>query len=152
MNLEELALRSTFLNELQPQDREFLSSVATEVSVSAGTAVMTEGEPADRFFIVAGGKIGLEVVSEGRPPVVIETLGEGDLLGISWLFPPFQWAWTARAVTDATLASFDAREVREAADLNRELRERLLELIGRATIRRLQATRLQLLNLYEASP
>lgn len=152
MNFEELISRSTFLTELRDKDQEFLSSVATELSVPAGTVVMREGEAADRFFIVANGKVGLEVVSEGRAPVVIETLGTGDLLGISWLFPPFYWAWTARAVTDATLASFDALEVRERAEIDRELRERLLELIGRASIRRLQATRLQLLNLYETSP
>lgn len=149
MKLDSLVQSSKLLSRLREEDLEFLGSVATEVALPAGTVAMSEGESADQFFIVAEGKVGLELVSEGREPVIVETLGPGDLVGVSWLFPPYRWAWTARAVVDSSLVSFDAVQVRKRSDDDVELRNRLLESIGRAAIRRLQATRLQLLNLFE---
>lgn len=75
-----------------------LLELGSEETYEAGAFLFREGEPADRFFLVLGGRVALEVHIPGRGPVQTETLGPGDILGLSWLFPPFRWQLDARAV------------------------------------------------------
>ncbi|HEY5578257.1 MAG TPA: cyclic nucleotide-binding domain-containing protein [Acidimicrobiia bacterium] len=149
MNLEGLRSKSNLLADLPGPEMRFLESVATEVGYSAGQVVFSEDEQADTFFIVAEGKVGLEIGAPGKSPMVIQTLGEGDLVGISWLFPPYRWQWTARTHTESVLVAFDAVKVRKECELDRELDSRVLRAVAAEAARRLHHTRLQLLDLYE---
>ena len=80
----------------------------------------------------------------GSGRVIIDSIGIGDLLGCSWLFPPYRWAFGAVCVTAVRAFEFDAAAVRARCtadpEFGAELRERLLQVLAR----RLQSTRTRL--------
>lgn len=149
MSLAELQNKSELLAKLPGQELELLSSIAVEVGFSAGEAIFEEEQLAETFYIIDTGKVGLELTSPGRPPIVIQTLGDGDLVGISWLFSPYRWNWRARAVTDVVAVGLSAARVRQICQVNSELNRWVLQVVAEEAVRRLHNTRLQLLDLYE---
>ena len=127
-----------FLNHLE----EF----ATEMSFVKGQVLFREGEYADRFYLVLTGKIGLEWKCEGHSPYVIQVVQPGEVLGWSWLFPPFQWHFTARARQDGTALQFNAASLLIRAEQDPAFGYELMKRFGALAIDRLQLTRTRLLH------
>ena len=73
-----------------------IAGCAATSALRAGEALFREGEPADTFYLCVTGAVALEVHAPGGPPLVIETLHEGDTVGWSWLFPPYRWHFDGR--------------------------------------------------------
>ena len=111
---------------------------------------MREGDPADAFFVIREGAVALETVVPGRGAVTIETLHDGDLLGWSWLVPPYRTAFDARALGTAHLLALDGSCLRERCERDPALGYDLLKLLATVFTARLQDTRLRLLDLYGA--
>lgn len=137
------------LAHLTPQEIDFMVSISDEESFSAGDIIFEEDTPATHFHVISAGKVGLELVSPRRRPIVIQTLGPGDLIGLSWFFPPHTWAWRARALDATTTIAFDAAAVRAEAQQDPNLAQQILHLVAREAVKRLHAARTQLLDLYE---
>ena len=95
---------------------------------------------ADEFFVIRSGIVGLEMPAHGAQPLVLETLGPGELLGVSWAFPPYRWNWRAVAQSDVEAVAFDASAVRDVAKEDQALRMALLEAVASESIDRLHAT------------
>jgi len=93
--------------------------------------------------------VALRIHSERRGPLIILTLGEGEILGWSWLFPPYQWKFSARALEDTRAFAADGKCLREKAERDHALGYELLKRFARVVEERLEATRLQLLNVYQ---
>lgn len=148
MNLRSMRESSELLTKLSNTELKFFESVSREVQLVNGEILFEEGGAADTFFIVSKGKVGLELTSPGRAPMVIQTLGPGDLVGVSWFFQPYRWNWRARALTDTTLVAFDAVEVRHKCEVDRDLSLEVLGVVAEEVVRRLHRTRIQLLDLY----
>lgn len=129
----------------------FLESVSKEVEFAGGDILFEEDAVADTFYIVVLGRVGLELKNPGRRPVAIQTLGSGDLVGLSWLFPPYRWNWRARAATMTQAAGFDAARVRERCERDMDLRLQLMGVVAEEAVKRLHKTRLQLIDLYQRS-
>jgi CRP-like cAMP-binding protein len=141
---------SKLLTGVPGATREFLDSVSEEVSYDRDDVIFAEGGEAERFYLIQSGKVSLEVTSPGRPLIAIQTLGSGDLLGLSWLFPPHRWAWRARALEPTTVLAFDAGRVRARCETDEQLFRTVLEVIAEEAVRRLHNSRLHLLDLYQA--
>lgn len=141
-------LGSGLLAALSDSQLAKLGSAASEVSVVTDEILFAADTPADSFFVVRTGVIVLELEVAGAPPLVITSVGEGDLLGLSWLFPPFIWKWTARAAAPSVLLSFDARAVRSFMEEDHELGYRVMRAAAAEMKSRLTGARLQLLDLY----
>jgi CRP/FNR family cyclic AMP-dependent transcriptional regulator len=114
----------------------------------AGATILREGAAADRFFVLREGSVALEVASPERGPLVIQTLGPGDTLGWSWLFPPYQWHLDAVARDAVAAIAFDAVCLRAKCDADHELGHHVMARFAGVMLRRLMATRLQLLDVY----
>jgi CRP-like cAMP-binding protein len=110
--------------------------------------ILRAGEPADRFYIIRHGKVGVEVFAPEVGPITIETLGEGDVLGWSWLFPPYRWVFDARALELTRAIALDGKCLREKCDEDPRLGYDLMKRFAQIMVERLQATRLQLIDLY----
>jgi len=80
--------------------------------------------------------------------LTIETLQEGDLIGWSWLFPPYTTAFDARSLEDTHTLVFDGACLRAKCDLDPALGYGLLKLFAGLVVQRLQNARFQLLDVY----
>ena len=138
-------------NELPDGSIQLLASASTQRSYAEGEAIFEADGSADEFFIIVSGIVALQMTSIGRAPLVVETLGPGELLGVSWAFPPYRWNWTAVAQAEATVMAFDAAAVHDAAREDPVLRTALLEAVAVEAVDRLHATRMRLLDIYRAA-
>jgi CRP/FNR family transcriptional regulator, cyclic AMP receptor protein len=123
-----------------------------EQHADPGERLCREGDSADRFFLIERGVVALEIAVPGRDAILIETLHDGDLLGWSWLFEPHRWQFDARAVEPTDLLVFDGACVRERCEADPALGYAFMQRFAAVMVERLQATRLQLLDVYGHDP
>jgi CRP/FNR family transcriptional regulator, cyclic AMP receptor protein len=133
---------------LAPDVVALLAGCGSNVRFAAGETLFREGGAADTFFLVRHGRVALELFVPARGPVVIETLGAREVVGWSWLFPPYRWQFDARAVSLVRATAFDGACVREKCAADPALGYDLMGRFARVMIERLQATRLRLLDVY----
>ncbi len=110
--------------------------------------IFHEGDEADRFFIIVEGTVAIEIFTNERGPVTIQTIGAGEILGWSWLVEPYRWHFDAQATAPTELIAFDASVVRGALDEYPDFGFAMMKRFLPIIVRRLQATRLQLLDIY----
>ena len=146
--LDELIAGSPLFAGLSEAQLELVVGCAHNEHASPGALLFREGDPAGRFYLVRKGAVALELVAPGRDALVIATLGEGEGVGWSWLFPPYRWQFDGRASTATSLIAFDAACLRGKCDADHELGYRLMQRFAASMVERLQATRLQLLDVY----
>ncbi len=133
---------------LAPGHLELIAGCGRTAGLGAGEYLFREDDVADVFHVIRRGHISLEVHAPHGLPLVVETLGDGALVGWSWLFEPYRWQFDARATEPTRLLSFDAACLRGKCDENHELGYHLMRAFAAVMTARLQATRLRLLDLY----
>ena len=106
------------------------------------------GGVARALYLLHRGDIALEVVAPGSGTRIVTTLSGGDVLGWSWMFPPYRWTFDARALTATEAFVIDGEKLRQCAEADHELGYRVVWRVAREMADRLQATRLQLLDVY----
>ncbi len=134
-----------FLRGLPPAQLGELAGICEHVTVPAGWRLFDEGSTADRFWIIDAGQVTLDASVPGRGRVIIETLGRNDVIGLSWMLPPYQWRFGAVAAQPTQAFVFDARAVRTACARDPVLGYELSRRFSAVVVRRLQATRARLL-------
>ncbi|WP_405801936.1 cyclic nucleotide-binding domain-containing protein [Streptomyces sp. NBC_01506] len=138
----------TLLNALPGRTRERLMALSRPVSFPAGTRIFEDRGSADRFWVIRTGAVNLDLSGHARDSGALELLGHGDLLGWSWLVPPYTWQLGAEAFSMVRAHEFDAVAVRALCDedpvVGLALHRRVLEVVAD----RLQATRIRLLGMY----
>lgn len=147
--LEPLLAEHPFFNGLTRAQLDLLTGCASNTRFEAGDFIFREGEEATSFYVIRHGKVAIEVYVPSRGAITIATLGEGDILGWSWLLPPFQWKFDARALELTRALALDGECLRRKSEEDHDLGYELLKRFAAIMEQRLQATRLQLLNIYE---
>src|SRR6266581_5843677 len=148
---EPLAARVTlhpFLAGMNPAQLALLTDCATPVHFQKGQTILREGEFANRFYLIETGKVILESGEGFGDPVIIETIGSGDLLGWSWMFSPHVWNFTARAIERTTAIFFYGTILREYCERDPALGYELFKRITPVMMKRLQAARAKMLSVY----
>lgn len=143
--IERVIAAHSFLTGLKPAHLRLLADNAMGVRYHANKMIFREGDPANRFYLIEAGKVTLESRGREGAAVSIETIGPGDVLGWSWLFPPYYWHFDARCLEPTTAIFFYGTRLREAAEKDPELGYELMRRIAQVVIQRLQATRKQLM-------
>ncbi|MDP3063773.1 MAG: cyclic nucleotide-binding domain-containing protein [Chloroflexota bacterium] len=146
--LEPILAAHPFLKDLAPRHLAVLVGCASNVRFDAGQFLFHEGEEANHFYIVRRGRVALEIAAPGRAPIVIQTIGEGEVLGWSWLLPPYRWHFDARAVELTRAIALDGGCLRTRCEEDHDLGYELLKRFAAVVVDRLQATRLQLMDVY----
>ncbi|MEU8620577.1 cyclic nucleotide-binding domain-containing protein [Streptomyces sp. NPDC048623] len=136
------------VSTLPPEHRERLMAFAEDVYFEAGDRLFEEQERADRFWIVKTGAVTLDAKVPGRGAPVIETLRHGELVGLSWLFPPYLCQSGAEAMTPVRAYEFDGAAVRSMCRTDPEFGASVMFWVGQILAHRLQVTRVRLLDLY----
>jgi CRP/FNR family cyclic AMP-dependent transcriptional regulator len=135
-----------FLVGMSAHQIRLLADCAMRSHFEAGHVIFREGEAANRFYLIERGKVALESSTLGEP-IRIEEIGSGDLLGWSWLFPPYAWHFTARALEHTSAIFFYGTVLREYCEKDNPLGFELFKRMSAVMLRRLQAARQKLLNV-----
>jgi len=134
-----------FLHGMSPDELAWLAGTARDVQFPARHRLFEDGGYAGHFWLIRSGHVSLDLHIPGRGPVVIDTIGMGELLGWSWLFPPYRWAFGAVAATPLEAFEFDVAAVRECCAAVPGLSDELNQRITQVLAKRLQATRIRLI-------
>ena len=134
-----------FLHGMSADHLGLLADAVRDVSFPARYRFFEDGGNATRFWLIQAGHVSLDLHVPGEGPVVIESIGMGELLGWSWLFPPYKWAFGAVAASAVEAFEFDAPTVRELCAAYPELGYEFNQRVTRVLARRLQATRIRLI-------
>lgn len=140
-----------FCRGLEPNYLALLTSCASNVRFERGFYLFREQGEASEFYLIRGGKVDLEVLAPPRPSLRVETVQAGELLGWSWLVPPYRWRFSALAVEPVSAIAVNGRCLRvkceKDARLGYELLRRTVEIMGQ----RFEAARFRLVDLYSAA-
>ena len=137
-----------FLHGMTGHQLATLARACWVAPLRAGHRLFEEGGTAQRFWLLQSGQVALDLHSPGRSGLIVETLGPGDLVGLSWLASPFQWQFGATAVQDTMTFEVNALAVRAACEDDPVLGYAVQRRVMSAALSRLQATRVRLLDLY----
>ncbi len=146
--LERIIVEHPFFEGLESYYIGLLTGCASNVRFSAGTYIFKEGEEANHFYLIRAGKVALEILAPHNKTLTVETLEQGDLLGWSWLVPPYIWSFHARAIQETRAIALDGKCLRTKCEQNHDLGYEVLKRFSQLMARRLQATRFQLLDVY----
>ena len=149
--LEGVLAKHPFFAGLDPGYLELAVGCALNRRVNAGEFIFREGEAADHFYLIREGKVALEVSAPGRGSLTIQTLGPGDVLGWSWLVPPYRWRFDARAAETTRVLVLDGKCVRDKCEADHAFGYELLKRVASVLGQRLDAARFQLLDVYSAT-
>lgn len=146
--LDEIVAESPTFAGLTAPQLELIAGCARNVGFDQGERLFREGDPADTFYLVRKGRVALSTHVPARGAVVIETLDPGEVVGWSWLFPPYVWHFDARAIDEVRAVAFDGSCLRGKCDADHDLGYELMGRFASVMIDRLQHTRLRLLDIY----
>jgi CRP/FNR family transcriptional regulator, cyclic AMP receptor protein len=146
--IEELLREHRFLQDLLEPDLVLIAGCGKNEVIKAGKFIAREGEQADYAYLIRNGKLSIETQSPGRKPMVLETPGIGEVVGWSWLFPPYKWMYDVRAVEETRMLVMNGRCLRTKAEADPALGYRLMQSFARVMIEQLHTARLQLIDLY----
>jgi len=146
--LERILREHDFLKELSAEQARFLVSCARNVRFAAGEFLLREGMEARMFYLLRRGRIALEIDVPGRGPVQMESLGAGDVLGLSWFIPPYREHLDARALESVVALAFEGQCLRDKLEADHDLGYALSRRLFEQAYHRLERVRLQRLDLY----
>jgi CRP/FNR family transcriptional regulator, cyclic AMP receptor protein len=151
-NLNEILRQHPFLHNLSDAHMETLVGCASNVRFADGTAVIREGELANKFYLIRAGRIAVEIDVPGRGGLRVQTVGPGEILGWSWLISPYRWHFSGIAVAETRALALDGECLRNKCEKDPGFGYEMLKRLSQVMERRLEATRLQLLDVYGMSP
>jgi CRP-like cAMP-binding protein len=147
-DLTEILRQHPFLSEMSDRHMGILVGCASNVHFAEGSTVIQEGQVANKFYLIREGRVALETDVIGRGRIRIQTVGPGDVLGWSWLIAPFRLHFTGSAVSDVRALALDGECLRKKCEEDHDLGYEILSRLSRVIERRLEGTRMQLLDLY----
>jgi len=134
-----------FLIGMSASHIRLLADCAMLSQFTAGQVIFHKGETANRFYLIERGRVALE--SSTLDEVVrIDEVGAGDLLGWSWIFPPYVWHFDARAIEPTTAIFLYGTILREYCENDPALGYELFKRMSEVMVRRLQAARGKLIS------
>jgi CRP/FNR family cyclic AMP-dependent transcriptional regulator len=152
-DMEELLVAHPFVAGLEPEQVQLVRGCARGLrSFEADEVIFRAGGMANCCYLICHGTIAIEVHSPGHGARVVQTVGKGELLGWSWMFEPYRWLFDARAMTATEVIELDGKALRECAAADTSMGFHVMSRVAVLLAGRLQATQLQLLDLYVDRP
>jgi CRP/FNR family transcriptional regulator, cyclic AMP receptor protein len=146
--LERLIGEHAFFAGLDARYLSLLVGCAANLRYESGQMLFSQGEEANQFYLVRGGKVAVEIHSPARGALTVQTLLPGEVLGWSWLVPPYRWRFDARALEPVRVLALDGKCLRTKCEQDHDLGYELFKRLSQVMTQRLEATRLQLLDVY----
>lgn len=137
-----------FFHGLEERHIKLIAGCAKNVRFSEGKMLFREGDPANQFFLIREGQVAIEVMVPTRGNITIQTVQTGDVIGWSWLVEPHRWRFGARTQRATRALAFDGKCLRGKCERDHDLGYELFKRFTPLMVDRLEATILQLLDLY----
>nr|MBN2276441.1 cyclic nucleotide-binding domain-containing protein [candidate division Zixibacteria bacterium] len=147
-NLERILSEHPFLEGMSQKHIELLVGCASNVVFKAGEFIFREGEPADNFYFIRHGRVLVETHVPQKGPIVIRSRAEGEIFGWSWMVPPYKWHFDARATELTRAITLDGKCLRTKCEEDHDLGYEIMKRFALVIAERLEATRLQLMDIY----
>lgn len=147
-SLDNVILQHPFFAGVDPKLIQLIASCAKNARYEAGEVLFREGDAADTFSLIREGRVSVEAMIPQRGFTTVQTVSAGEVLGWSWFLPPYRWHYDARVIKAARAIVFDGKCLREKCEQNHELGFEVLKRLSIVIAGRLEATRLQLLDIY----
>jgi len=147
-NLEKYLSEHPFLSGLSPEHLKLITGCASNVVFKAGQFIFREGEAADKFYLIRQGQVVVETFVPQKGPLVIRTRSEDDIFGWSWMVPPYKWHFDARAAELTRALAIDGKCLRTKCEEDHNLGYEIMKRFATVIAERLEATRLQLMDVY----
>ena len=146
--IREILSNHLFFKGLSHDQLTTIAEHSRRLNFATGDFLMREDEPGNCFFMILYGQVAVEVFSPERGPIIVSTLGEGDILGYCWLIPPYQCRFDVRAVELTRTICVDGVQLRVICEENHEIGYELLKRTSQMMSKLLEATRVQVLDVY----
>ena len=146
--ISDLLVDHRFFQPLPDELRERLARCSELVTFGTGENLLTEGAQANSFFAIRSGRVAVGVHTPNRGLAVIETLHPGDIVGWSWLFPPYRWHFDAVALEPVKAVELHAECIRSYLDADPRAGYELVRGIAGVMQERIESARLRLIDLY----
>jgi CRP-like cAMP-binding protein len=140
--------RQEFFHGMEPEHQELLAGCARNVRFGTGEQIFREGDEAELFYLIREGRIALELSVPGAPKVMVQSCGEGEGVGWSWLIGSHRWHYGGRAVQPTRALAFDGRCLRAKCEEDPRFGYELFRRVSGLLAGRLEATRMQLVDVY----
>ena len=146
--LDAVIAESPVFAGLTQEQLEFIVGCAQNVHFEEGQQIAKRGDSADTFYLIRVGEVALDIDVPNKNPVRIDTVEAGQVLGWSWLIPPYQWNYDVTATELVRAVAFDGACLRGKCEADRAFGYELMHRFAGVMIDRLQHTRLRLLDVY----
>lgn len=147
-SLEAILGGHPFFKGLSKKHLKLIAGCAKNGRFTAGQQIFLEGESADKFYFIEKGAVSIELTVPNKETTRVLQVGSGEILGWSWLAPPFHWHFNARAIEATKAIVFDAKCLRGKCEVDHELGYEIFKRFATVIVERLDATQVQLLDLY----
>lgn len=129
-NLRDVIAKQEFFRGLSPAHIELLANSAMEIEFEAGQYLLTQGDPANRFFVILEGRVAIETDVPEHSRIPVGVLGPGDEVGWSWLFPPHLLQLSARAIEPTKALFFYAVRIHQNCEQDNQFGYEIMKRSG----------------------
>jgi len=147
-NLERIIAECPFFAGLDHAYLDLIVGCASNVRFEAGAYMFREGTPADTFYLIREGKVAIEMFVPHRKPIIVATVGEGEIVGWSWLLPPYVWKFNGHALHQTRAIALDGKCLRGKCEENHDLGYEVLKRLVQIVEHRLDEARFQQMDVY----
>ena len=147
-SMKEVISTQPFFKGLDDQYLKLFAGCASNKMFKEGEFLLTENKPSTQFFIIEEGKAVIEVFAGNKGTIRVQTLSDGDLVGWSWLFPPYKNQFDAMALSLTKVIAFEGSCLQKKCKDDYKFGYEMLRRMTAVIIDRLRNTRLQLIDIY----
>ena len=147
-NIEEYLSAHEFFKGLEQDFIQFLAENARELTIKEGNVLFQQGKTADRFYLVRAGQVSVQVPALVGPTLELQLLGEDQILGWSWLIPPYRWHFAARSIEDSDVLEFDGSAILRHCEEDPRFGYELLKRFAALMSARLDAARVKMMDQF----
>jgi CRP-like cAMP-binding protein len=146
--LERILREHPFFADMAEDYIHLLAECASNVRFNRGDTIFQRGQDANTFYLIRAGRVAIEIYDPSRGRMVLQTLREGDIVGWSWLVPPYKWRFDARALELTRAVALDGACLRSKCEQDHDLGYLVMKRFVQTISRRLEGVRLQVADIY----
>lgn len=148
-DFKDIIKKNNFFKDLREDYIDLLSGCCFYLSSQPNQIIKHEGDDAENFYLIREGKIAIQIHSPEYGPITLQTLAVNDVVGWSWLFSDYKWHFDIVSLDITRLIGINGKCLREKCEKNHDLGYELIKKFSKLIIDRLQATTIQLLDVYK---